>query len=302
MPEQIRFDFCRDLPQIKNPIRGRLFKPIRDPIWTENKAKLIEKYLYYFVMITHHGAYIDGFAGPQEPEKPEMWAAKLVLESKPRWLRQFFLCDSDPQKALVLENLVKSQPAKIKTEPNRLIKVYSGDFNKAVHEILRSGLIKENEATFCLLDQRTFECQWSTVETLAKYRKNGYKVELFYFLGVKWLLRALSATRDKTLIDNWWGNPNWSHLIGKNIYSLRDIFCERFKDELGYSYCAGWPIFERKEGGSIMYFMIHATDHPDAPPLMERAYRYAVYDKEPISQFEIDFKEWKSSAPPRSTN
>ena len=34
-------------------------------IWTENKAKLIERYLYYFVLITKHGTYIDGFAGPQ---------------------------------------------------------------------------------------------------------------------------------------------------------------------------------------------------------------------------------------------
>lgn len=34
------------------------------------------------------------------------------------------------------------------------------------------------------------------------------------------------------------------------------------------------------------------------PPLMERAYRQAVYDKEPIPQLEIDFKEWKSAPPP----
>jgi hypothetical protein len=56
------------------------FKPARHPIWTENKAKLIERYLYYFVLITKHGAYIDGFAAPQANDKPESWAAKLVLE------------------------------------------------------------------------------------------------------------------------------------------------------------------------------------------------------------------------------
>lgn len=248
MPEQ--FDFFPDLPDIKKPFRGPFFKPIRDPIWTENKARLIERYLYYFVMVTHHGAYIDGFAGPQEPDKPDMWAAKLVLESRPRWLRQFFLCDSDPQKIRALEELINNQPPRIKGEPNRLIKLYLDDFNKTVHEILRSGLIKEKEATFCLLDQRTFECQWKTVEVLAKYKKNGFKIELFYFLGVKWLLRALSATRDKSIVDAWWGNSNWSHLIGRDINALRDIFCDRFKNELGYSFSVGWPIFERKDGGS----------------------------------------------------
>ncbi|MCI0628905.1 MAG: hypothetical protein L0387_45880 [Acidobacteria bacterium] len=46
-----------------------LIKPLRNPLWTQNKAKLIERYLYYFVMVTKHGTYIDGFAGPQDPEK-----------------------------------------------------------------------------------------------------------------------------------------------------------------------------------------------------------------------------------------
>jgi len=75
------------------------------PIWTEHKAKLIERYLYYFVMITHHGIYIDGFAGPQEPDEPEMWAAKLVLESEPRWLRRFYLCEMKPSSVTALEAL-----------------------------------------------------------------------------------------------------------------------------------------------------------------------------------------------------
>jgi len=36
-----------------------------------------------------------------------------------------------------------------------------------------------------------------------------------------------------------------------------------------------WPIFERENGGAIMYYMIHATDHPEAPKFMSRAYRRA---------------------------
>jgi hypothetical protein len=46
------------------------------PIWTENKARLIERYLYYFIFITHHGSYIDGFAGPQSGGIPDSWSAK----------------------------------------------------------------------------------------------------------------------------------------------------------------------------------------------------------------------------------
>jgi hypothetical protein len=46
-------------------------RPLRNPIWTENKARLIERYLYYFVLITKHGTYIDGFAGPQYEDRPD---------------------------------------------------------------------------------------------------------------------------------------------------------------------------------------------------------------------------------------
>src|SRR5690349_16399390 len=72
------------LPLSTRPAR---VKSPTHPVWTENKAKLIERYLYYFVQVTKHGTYIDGFAGPQEPDKLDMWSAKLVVESEPRWFR-----------------------------------------------------------------------------------------------------------------------------------------------------------------------------------------------------------------------
>jgi hypothetical protein len=80
-----------------NQTYRHVFK-LRRPIWTENKAKMIEFYLRLFVYITKHGAYIDGFAGPQWPKMPEVWTAKLVLESEPKRLQQFFLCDLNPKK------------------------------------------------------------------------------------------------------------------------------------------------------------------------------------------------------------
>ena len=80
-------------------------EPIHNPIWTKHKARLIERYLYFFVFITRHGTYIDAFAGPQEPDKPEMWAAKLVLESEPKWLRHFYLFERKKARVKQLEEL-----------------------------------------------------------------------------------------------------------------------------------------------------------------------------------------------------
>lgn len=114
-------------PKVKNP---------STPVWTENKARLVERYLFLFVLVTHSGTYIDGFAGPQEPEREDMWSAKLVLESRPRWLQRFFLFEKDPKQVARLEQMVAIQPArdksKKKNEPKRETTIIPGDSNAEI--------------------------------------------------------------------------------------------------------------------------------------------------------------------------
>ena len=50
------------------------------------------------------------------------------------------------------------------------------------------------------------------------------------------------------------------------------VFCKRFRDELGYRYSEAFPIYRQGHGSRAMYYMIHASDHPDACALMSRAY------------------------------
>jgi hypothetical protein len=97
-----------DLP--KQIVEQMEFKEIRSPVWTENKAKLVAAYLRLFTMITKHGCYIDGFAGPKQPDIPGTWAAELVLALKPPLLRNFFLCDQNPEKIGNLKLLKQHQP------------------------------------------------------------------------------------------------------------------------------------------------------------------------------------------------
>jgi three-Cys-motif partner protein len=210
-----------------------LFNSIR-PIWTEHKAKLIERYLYYFVMITHHGTYIDGFAGPQETDMPEMWAAKLVFESEPRWLQRFYLCELKPSSIAALEGLKSSQPPrnKAKNEPKRSVSIVAGDFNKTVAEVLAGDNVPSKQATFCLLDQRTFECDWATVKRLAAH-KSPHKIELFYFLPAHWFGRAFHETKDKTEIQRWRGRDDWSTLGDSTDRDRADLRCTRCLKQLG---------------------------------------------------------------------
>jgi three-Cys-motif partner protein len=264
---------------------------LRYPIWTENKARLIERYLYYFVLVTKHGTYIDGFAGPQEPDKQEMWAAKLVLESQPRWMRHFYLFEIDKKKVEMLEALKSSQPKpdRKKSEPRREIRIYEGDFNSGVLELLGSNCIREKEATFCLIDQRTSECKWSTVKALAEYKKKGNKIELFYFFMDAWFGRTLRAQKDIKVLDEWWGRKDWAELRGQRSQRRAELFAARFREELGYKSAKPWPIRARQDGGRTMYYMIHATDHPNAPALMYRAYHKAVLPKDSHEQLLLQY-------------
>lgn len=273
----------RPQPKIRRP---------RHPLWTANKAKLIERYLYYFVFITHHGTYIDGFAGPQKRTKEEMWAAKLVLANEPRRLRHFYLYELNNQSFAMLEALRNAQPPRNmqKKESPRDIHLYHGDFNLLVLDLLASRQIKEKEATFCLLDQRTFECSWATLQALAQYKTSGNKIELFYLLPNLWLNRALKNQKDTQALDRWWGRMDWLQLKSMKPHERALLFARRFREELGYWSATPWPIYQRAYGGSIMYFMIHATDHPAAPDLMARAYEKAVLPKESEEQLVLELK------------
>ena len=255
----------------------KTFRPLSKPVWSDHKAKLIEKYLAFFVYITKHGTYIDGFAGPQSPKHPETWSAKRVLESRPRFLRNFFLCDVDAERAKQLQTLWDTQPPREKNESKRQCVVFHEDFNKCVDEILASGTITEKEAAFALLDQRTFECDWRTVEKLAQHKKTGNKIELFYFLAAKWLHRSMSGFKgDAARAAAWWGSDQWRELAGLTQRAICDRMVERIR-ALNYAYVLPFPIMEKDNGtgGSTMYFMIHASDHDEAPGLMWRAYKQA---------------------------
>jgi three-Cys-motif partner protein len=278
-----------EMPRLPDEPAEIAMKPIHSPVWTDNKARLIMHYLHYFVLLTKHGTYIDGFAGPQSECETDSWAAKLVMASEPRWIRHLHLCDEKKGQVDRLTELKKLQPTHDSKgrKLNRNIHIYHGDFNQRVDDILGGGTISEKEATFCLLDQRTFECQWQSIAKLASYKKTGNKIELFYFLANGWLERALAAQKDTEVIAQWWGRDDWTQLRQMGRDQRRDAIIQRLKSEFKYKSVKAWPIFEREDGGAIMYYMIHATDHPEAPKFMNRAYRRAVLPLESIEQLTL---------------
>ena len=264
-------------------IKELVFRGIEQPIWTEHKAGLISHYLRYFVYITKHGVYIDGFAGPQDPSRPESWAAKLVLENEPAWMRTFYLCDRDPKQIEALKEMFKSKP-KVK---GRTVDIKHADFNLHIHSILSTGTVGEKTATFCLIDQRTFECDWATVQTIAQH-KSETKIEIFYFVPTGWLARSMSGLNcPEQRMLRWWGADDWARLQGISGSNVAEAFRRRFINDLGYTYAYSWPIYEQLDSKRIMYYMIHATDHDEAPKLMLRAYNNATRRSGPVEQLTL---------------
>ena len=271
-------------PGSATPVEAKIKTPTR-PVWSESKADLIALYLKYFVYITKHGTYIDAFAGPQTDRSEQAWTARQVLESEPKRLRNFYLFDNDPQQVQHLKRLADDNS-------DRNVRVHAGDSNRVLPEVLPTGSIREREATFCLLDQRTFECQWQLCEHIARLRPGSMKVEQFYFLANSWLPRALAAvsTPDgKREVTAWLGRDDWRSFAKIGQYDRAQEFVDRFKNGLGYRFVHAWPIYERDAGGGrVMYYMIHASDHADAPKLMRRAYGKAVRAPEPPDQLVLD--------------
>ena len=169
------------------------------PIWTENKARLIQRYLKLFIHITKHGTYIDGFAGPQYLDKIDAWSAKLVLQIEPKWLGKFLLCDNSLEKYAHLNELRQSQPPNKKGDRRRDIKLWNADFNQIVVQMLDAGSIDENTAAFCLLDQHTFECRWETLVRLAEYKKQR-KIEPASCITSRRILHMPSIPRHRLVL------------------------------------------------------------------------------------------------------
>lgn len=255
------------------------FKPFETAVWTQNKAKFIAEYLKAFTYVTKHGTYIDGFAGPQsEGFNSESWAVKLTLSNQPYWLRNFVLFELDEAQ---VERLQRLRDSHLKEEDKlikkRRIEIISGDCNRCIPEFLSSNPLKDREATFCLLDQRSTECDWDTVKIVAEHKKraNTNKIEIFYFLPQGWIDRTLKSwkiDRDERH-RKWWGRDDVYDFLKLSSQERGQYMADRFRDELGYKYSYPYPIQDQGIRGRVMFWMIHATDHERAPDLMTQAYR-----------------------------
>ena len=92
-------------------------------------------------------------------------------------------------------------------------------------------------------------------------------------------------------MEKWWGREDWHKLKSMKHFDIAELVRTRFEKELHYRFAAAYPIYDREKGNKVMYYMIHASDHDEAPMLMVRAHHKAVRSLPKESQDEFFFPE-----------
>ena len=237
-------------------------------LWTGQKSRLIAEYLHRFLYVTKSGTYLDLFAGPQSETYDDDWSIKRVVERRDEGpnLGYFAACDNSPEQIKRLERLRDTYADRPFT-----FNIYHGDANVQVNRMLRDA--PTGLPSFCLIDQRTFECDWATVKTVAEYKADDkFKIEIFYFFAEAWLDRAWKSRKNHETLRRWWGRDDVLEFFAlRNVYRSHELK-RRFIGEFGYKYVQPWSIHKQGDQGRTMYFMIHASDHYRATRLMSEAY------------------------------
>lgn len=283
-----------DVPLV--PVAEKV-RTLESAIWTRRKSLLIKLYLQLFVFVTNRGTYIDAFSGPQENE--DAWSAKLIWTNDPgprrKRLDRFELFELKPSSISALKKMIPSVP-----KNGRQVHIQPGDANKEIPKMLKIRPIRA--PAFCLLDQRTTECSWELVKTLAGHKKEGHKIELFYFLMAGWKNRSLKNIKNQpdAQLKKWWGREDYDVAVKASPNRLAELFRERFIKELGYAYTYPYPIYSNPDGvggGRLQYWMIHASDHAEARHFMSRAYNKLANGYDPnAKQEEFDWSASELSA------
>jgi three-Cys-motif partner protein len=261
--------------------------------WTEQKLDILGDYLAAFTRAsTTAGAtvYLDLFAGQAQnisrsrTEHLIRGSARRALETRPPFtVLRFFELDS--QAAGLKAALEAEYP-----DSRSRFKVVPGDCNKTTGAVL-AGLADLNWApTFAFLDQQSTEVQWSTLQQLARHkRQDKWKTELWLLCASGLLPRGLrlrTEAIDSTTagrITAMFGTDMWTDALDATRAGelspadfrseLTNLMRWRLEQALGYKTTLVFKV--TNTSGSEIFDMIFATDHWAGEKIMKDVYTAA---------------------------
>lgn len=264
------------------------------PYWTRNKLEILAGYLPAFNQAAQGRSperlYIDLMAGsPTNRDKATGeefdGSARLALGATPSFTRLAF-CE---RTELAAELEADLRPR----YPDRDFKVYPGDCNMTIDQVLADLAPWSWAPTFAFIDQQAAEIHWATLEKLAVFRTNrqAWKTELWILMSPAEITRGVQGTNGQSFasrVDALFGNDNWRHIQSARgagaitAANYRDQMVNllrwQLEQDLGYGMTARIPM--NMPNNMPIYDMVFATDHWVGNKIMSHLYRSAA-EREP---------------------
>ena len=271
--------------------------------WTRNKLEILAGYLPAFNVASTRSPerlYIDLMAG--EPVNLERatgeqfdGSARVALLASPPFTRLAF-CEM-PDNASVLEADLRQR------FPDRRFRVYPGDCNATIDQVLADLAPWRWAPTFAFADQQAAEIQWDTLVKVAAFRSGARKAELWILMSPAMIAKGVAGTNGSVFanrVDMLYGTRDWRRIqlarrqavISAEEYrdEMVNLLRWRLERELGYLLTVRVPM--RMPNGMAIYDMLFATDHPVGDKIMTDLYRRAA-EREPRMRQEAKAQSWR---------
>lgn len=267
--------------------------------WSRNKLEILQGYLPAFNRASKSAKeriYIDLMAG--EPENydrdtQELFdgSARLALASDPGFTR--FVFGEQPPKAKRLKADLDRRNA------GAPFRVYPGDCNVTIDQMLADLDAIRWAPTFAFLDQQAAELHWETMAKLAAFRRGKTKAEQWILWSPAMIAKGVRGTNGDTFaarVDRLYGCDRWRRILaareaesitGRQFRAeMVNLLRWQFETDLGYQHTIRIPM--TMKNGTDLYDMVFATDHPAGLKIMSHLYTKAAEREPRMKQEAID--------------
>lgn len=259
--------------------------------WTRGKLDLLRRYLDAFTTASKSQGeilYIDLFGGqPMNKERLTEQdldgSARIALNVGQAPFSRLRFFELEPYASRLRESLQSAFPG-------RDLDVVAGDCNKTITSALDSLADVNWAPTFAFVDPNGADVHWSTLDTLANFKKPGRtKTEIWLLLAVGMFTRTLRVDgsvrlEDSDKITNLYGTAQWEEIYRARVdgrlapSAARDEYVNlmrwRLENVLDYRWTHPLEIFN--ERGHSIYHMVFATDHYAGHRIMTDLYNKAA--------------------------
>jgi len=268
--------------------------------WSEAKLQVLADYLQAFTRVVRGGSeeaiYLDLFAGSFENDRRHgtgtfAGSTQIALRTEPRFTKLVFF-ELPDRAARLRADIQQARPS------DHRWRVKAGDCNETLPSALSMLRQVRWAPTFAFLDPRGLQVEWSTVRTLADWRRDKKtKVEQWILMPEPAIarvlgLRGVQGTRSAERLDRLFGSRDWLPIHqGRRSGALTpedmraefvNLYRWRLEKVLGYRTTHALQIVAT--GGQPVYTLIFATDSPPGDAIMGYLYNSAATATIPAMQ------------------